>query len=405
MDQSQQNRTALFGMMMAFFVIGFMSAFNDILMPNFRHIFHLDYMEMSLVSFSFFISYGVFSIPMSVLTANMGYRNGILIGFLLNIVGGVIIMTSVNSGHYYLFLAALFIMSSGVVLMLISAMPFSLLLGQEKTASSRVTFVEVFHSLGAMIAPLFGGYLLLSASHFMSSSLIPSAHITNVSLQICYVIILIVLLVLVTILASLPMRQIQSRPNILQRAAFIELIKNKAFLACVFALFLYVGSEITVGGFMINFTKSQHIDGLTATDAASLVSLYWALLLVGRFFGSFILRAIRPRTMILLCSIGSILMLILNFFLSGYPAIFALVFVGLFNSIVFPTLYSLGLNYAKGREIVASGILAMSVVGGAIIPLIQGGVADHFSLQYSFIVPLLCYVMIMLYSFISRKNS
>lgn len=399
------NQSALLGLTMAFFVVGFMSAFNDILMPHFRFLFHLSYLKMTLVSFSFFIAYGVFSIPMSSLTASMGYKNGIIVGFLLNLIGSMIILLAVSLGDYYLFLLALFVAAAGVVLILVSAMPYSLLLGQEKTASSRVTFMEVFHSLGAMIAPLYGGYLLFSV---VAASGVPIHGIDSLSLKhmmdVCYFIIIVALVVLVTFIAALPMPKINLSSNLLSNHKALALFKNGPFLACVLALFLYVGCEVSIGGFMVNYAQTLQVPLMDKRIAADFVSVYWGLLLVGRFIGSFILRVMKPRLLVLLCTLCAIVLVASTFLTTGYTALLAMVAVGLFNSIVFPTVYSLGLKYANQNEISASGILALAVTGGAILPLVQGQIADSFNLQQSYLVPIVCYAIIVIYCLLSRRS-
>lgn len=391
----QKTRPALFGMMLAFFVIGYMSAFNDILMPDFRITFDLTYFQMTFVSFSFFIAYGVLSFPMGKITESIGFRWGIVVGFLLNILGCLTMLIAIEVHQFFILLSAIFIIAAGVVMLLVSAMPFTSLLGNARTSSARLSFVEVFHSLGSTVAPLIGGWAVF---HALSKAVASSAdpHVLSVHLQHIYVIMMLVLVVLVAVVVSLPMPLVKTHVD--EPAQTGKAIFNRAVVFCAIVLFLYVGAEVTIGGFMISDSLAVKSVHLTPIEASKYVSLYWFLLLIGRLLGSFLLRYIETTLLITLSVVGAIMMVSLSFMLTGILVVQALVAVGLFNAILFPCLYSTGLGAAKKHEAMASGVLAIGITGGAFIPIFQGYIADEYTLRVSYVVPLACFVLILFYS-------
>lgn len=391
----QKTRPALFGMMLAFFVIGYMSAFNDILMPDFKVTFNLSYFDMSFVSFSFFIAYGVLSFPMGKVTELTGFRWGIVIGLLLNILGCMAMLIAVQVHQFFILLSAIFIIAAGVVMLLVSAMPYTSLLGHEKTSSSRLSFVEVFHSLGSTVAPLIGGWAVFHAVGQMTlGHADPQA--LSVHMQHIYVAMMLVLVLFVAVIVSLPMPSVQTGYE--KRKREPSKVLTGSLLFCAMALFLYVGAEVTIGGFMISDAMAASNINITAIQAANYVSLYWFLLLIGRLLGSYILRFVETSLLISLSVTGAIVLVCVSFFLTGIHMVQVLVAVGLFNAILFPCLYSSGLGSAKQHEAIASGVLAIGIIGGAFIPMLQGYIADTFDLRVSYVVPLICFILILLYS-------
>jgi MFS transporter, FHS family, L-fucose permease len=380
-------KKALTSLTILFFMMGFITCLNDILVPYLKAIFSLSYSQAALVQFCFFAAYGLTSIPFSKLIERVGYQKGMVIGFTLAALGCLLFYPAVILHTYPLFLGALFVLASGIVLLQVAANPCVSVIGPKETASSRLTMAQAFNSLGTFIAPLFGAYFILSA-------LTNSMHAEGVVYP--YFFIAFVLIIIALVLSRLNLTGLESTAA--DESGWLEVLKEKGLLLGVIAIFAYVGAEVAIGSFLVNYVMD--ISHATETQAAPLVAFYWGGAMVGRFLGIFTLKAFAPARVLMTHALLAVILILISMQASGTLAIGSMVLVGLCNSIMFPTIFTLGIKGLKaGQEKKGSGLLATAILGGAIVPLLTGLLADRMGLHHSFILPVICYVYIAWFGF------
>ncbi|HSH87742.1 MAG TPA: sugar MFS transporter, partial [Methylophilus sp.] len=350
-------KKALTSLTILFFMMGFITCLNDILVPYLKAIFDLSYSQAALVQFCFFGAYGLTSIPFSKLIEQVGYQKGMVIGFALAAVGCLLFYPAVVMHTYPLFLGALFVLASGIVLLQVAANPCVSVIGPKETASSRLTMAQAFNSLGTFIAPLFGAYFILSA-------LSNSTHAEGVVYP--YFFIATVLIIIAVVLSRINLTGLESTEA--DQSRWTEVIKEKGLLLGVVGIFAYVGAEVAIGSFLVNYVMD--ISQVTETQAAPLVAFYWGGAMVGRFLGIFTLKAFAPARVLMTHALLAVILILISMQASGTLAIGSMVLVGLCNSIMFPTIFTLGIKDLKaGQEKKGSGLLATAILGGAIVPL------------------------------------
>ncbi len=375
-------KKALTSLTILFFMMGFITCLNDILVPYLKAIFALSYSQAALVQFCFFGAYGLTSIPFSKLIERVGYQKGMVTGFALAAVGCLLFYPAVVLHTYALFLGALFVLASGIVLLQVAANPCVSVIGPKETASSRLTMAQAFNSLGTFIAPLFGAYFILSA-------LANSTHAEGVVTP--YFFIASVLIIIAVVLSRLNLTGLETSEA--DESRWREVIKEKGLLLGVIGIFAYVGAEVAIGSFLVNYVMD--ISQVTETQAAPLVAFYWGGAMVGRFLGIFTLKAFAPAKVLMTHALLAVILIVISMQASGTLAIGSMVLVGLCNSIMFPTIFTLGIKDLKaGQEKKGSGLLATAILGGAIVPLLTGLLADRMGLHQAFILPVICYVYI-----------
>ncbi|HSI45501.1 MAG TPA: sugar MFS transporter [Methylophilus sp.] len=375
-------KKALTSLTILFFMMGFITCLNDILVPYLKAIFSLSYSQAALVQFCFFAAYGLTSIPFSKLIERVGYQKGMVIGFTLAALGCLLFYPAVILHTYPLFLGALFVLASGIVLLQVAANPCVSVIGPKETASSRLTMAQAFNSLGTFIAPLFGAYFILSA-------LTNSTHAEGVVYP--YFFIAFVLIVIALVLSRMNFTGLESSKA--DESGWLEVLKEKGLLLGVIGIFAYVGAEVAIGSFLVNYVMD--ISQVTETQAAPLVAFYWGGAMVGRFLGIFTLKAFAPARVLMIHALLAVILILISMQASGTLAIGSMVLVGLCNSIMFPTIFTLGIKGLKaGQEKKGSGLLATAILGGAIVPLLTGLLADRLGLHHAFILPVICYVYI-----------
>jgi FHS family L-fucose permease-like MFS transporter len=380
-------KKALTSLTILFFMMGFITCLNDILVPYLKAIFSLTYGQAALIQFCFFAAYGLTSIPFSKLIERVGYQKGMVIGFALAALGCLLFYPAVALHTYSLFLAALFVLASGIVLLQVAANPCVAVIGPKETASSRLTMAQAFNSLGTFIAPLFGAYFILSA-------LADSTHAEGVVYP--YFFIAFVLIVIALVLSRINLAGIETAEA--DESAWRDVLKEKGLLLGVIGIFAYVGAEVAIGSFLVNYV--MEISQVTETQAAPLVAFYWGGAMVGRFIGIFTLKAFAPAKVLTTHALLSVALILISMQATGTLAIISLVLVGLCNSIMFPTIFTLGIKGLKaGQEKKGSGLLATAIVGGAVVPLLTGLLADRLGLHHAFILPVICYVYIAWFGF------
>ncbi len=373
-----------------FFLFGFITCLNDTLVPHLKELFTLSYTQAMLIQFAFFSSYFVVSIPSSKFCETYGYQRGLFTGLGITALGAFGFLGSAHFVSFNLFLCAFFVLAAGITLIQVAANPYVTLLGPAATASARLTIVQAFNSLGTTVAPLVGSYLILSNQSVSS-------------VETPYLFIGVALIALAIFIAVVKLPSFKSQAS--EDAPWSEVFANRRLLMGMMAIFTYVGAEVAIGSFLINYLGTSHVLSLTPEVAGRYVAFYWGGAMVGRFLGTPLLARYSPGAILQIFATGTIVMTALSIFGSGEFAMWTILFVGLFNSIMFPTIFSQAIEGMKRGTEKASGLLCMSIVGGAIIPLFQGMMADRIELRFSFILPIICYGYIWVFAGYLRSKS
>ncbi|MGZ3184169.1 MAG: sugar MFS transporter [Telluria sp.] len=374
-----------------FFMWGLLTALNDVLIPHLKALYTLSYVQAMLVQFCFFGAYAIVSLPAGMLIKRIGYQSGAVAGLVIAAAGCALFYPASQSG-YALFLFGFFVLAAGITILQVAANPYVTVLGAPQTASSRLSLTQAFNSLGTTIAPTLGGMLILSGGA------LGAAQATAASVQKPYLALAASLLLLAVLFACARLPRIEHADDEdlhLDRATRHSVLSHPHLLMGAIGIFLYVGGEVSIGSFLINFIGEPNIGGLAPADAAHYVSYYWGGAMVGRFIGFAVMRYVSPGKALAFNAAMAIVLVLCAIFGQGHAAMWAVLAVGLFNSIMFPTIFSMAL-YRLGRFTgQASGILCMAIVGGAVVPFVQGVLADAAGVQWSFIVPAACYAFIL----------
>lgn len=403
---TDNNTVPLIIITILFFMWGLLTSMNDVLIPHLKSVYTLTYTQAMLVQFCFFGAYFVVSLPAGALIKKLGYQNGAVAGLIIAASGCALFYPAATSG-YAVFLLALFVLASGITILQVAANPYVTVLGPARTASSRLTLTQAFNSLGTTIAPWLGGILILGGAVLTADqlNLLSAAEVAEyrakeaASVQGPYLALAAALLGLALFFAfaKLPKIQHDDEPGVSGDIASNKesALSHKHLVLGAIGIFLYVGAEVSIGSFLINFFGEENIAGLKEADAAHLVSYYWGAAMIGRFIGFAVMRYVSPgKTLAFNCACAVLLVLTATF-TEGKLAMWAIIAVGLFNSIMFPTIFSMALHNLGKFTGQGSGILCMAIVGGALVPLLQGALADTLGLQISFLLPAACYLYIM----------
>lgn len=390
-----------------FFMWGFLTCLNDILIPHLKAVFELNYARAMLVQFTFFGAYFLMSLPAGRLVAHLGYKKGIVAGLAIVGVGALGFWPAAELRIYEAFLAALFVLATGITVLQVAANPYVALLGPESTSSSRLTLAQALNSLGTAIAPIFGGLLILgntvkSADQIAVMPLAEQiAYRTQEaqSVQGPYVglaVVLFLLAVFVYLFRLPALTETTEKADHLKHT-LREALRHRHVLFGVLGIFFYVGAEVAIGSFLVNYLSMPNIGGFTEQEATRYVSAYWTLAMIGRFAGSAIMVKFSPRKLLTIFAVLNVALLATTMLGEGRIAVYSIVATGLFNSIMFPTIFALGIERLGPLTGKASSLLIMAIVGGAIVPYLQGLLADSMGLHHAFILPLLCYGYIIFY--------
>ena len=386
---------AFFFLVSLFFMWGFITALNDILLPHVKRLFDLSYFGASLVQFSFFIAYGVVGIPSGFLVERLGHRTSIVVALVVMGMGCLLFVPAARFISYPVFLAALFVLASGIVVLQTAANPFVALVGNPESAATRLNLSQAVNSLGHTIAPSLGAFLILRDSEGLSVQAAADA------VRMPYVGLAVVLILLAVFFAA--MRLPAVRP---ERHVRGNLMAHRPLVLGAVAIFLYVGAEVSIGSYLVNFFTQPDIAGLTEEVAGYRVSLYWGGAMVGRFAGALLMLlvpGITAQRLLGFNAVAAILLVLATVVGNGESAMWTILAVGFFNSVMFANIFTLaiaGLGELTSR---ASGALVMAICGGAIVPLLQAELADRTSLQASFLVPAACYIYILFYGWIGWR--
>ena len=394
-----------------FFMWGFLTCLNDILVPHLKSIFDLSYARVMLVQFAFFSAYFLFSVPWSRFVNSIGYQSSMVLGLLTMALGAFLFVPAASAASYPLFLSALLVLATGITGLQVAANPYVDLLGKPETASSRLDLTQALNSLGTTIAPKVGGLLILSAAPLAVQQLrqlSPQAlHLYRVhqaaSVKMPYTVIFVALLLLAILIGMAKLPRIKTAAPRPGEKVNDSIWKHPNLLFGAIGIFTYVGAEVSIGSFLVNYFGLPEIAGLSAMTAAGYVSFYWGGAMVGRFLGAPLLRRVKPGRLLALCAVSAATLVVVSMALHGHTAMWSMLAVGFFNSIMFPTIFSLGVAELGPLTGNASGILNMAIVGGAILPVAQGVIADHIGVHHAFILPVICYFYILFYGLRGSK--
>ena len=395
---SQQNHNpALVVLTTLFFMMGFITCMNDILIPHLQKIFTLTNVQAMLVQFCFFTAYAIMSIPMGHLVGKIGYKNGVIGGFLLTAVGCLLFYPAADSQSYPTFLGALFILASGVTLLQVAGNPYVTLLAKPGKESATLTLVQAFNSLGTTIAPIIGAHFILADAAQKASK---AEQIASVQIPYLGLAGLLILLAVFVKMIRLPdARKIAVEESEHNHDGKTSVWQYKHLILGVVGIFCYVGAEVSIGSFMVNILG--FLKGLSHAEGAKLLSYYWGGAMVGRFLGSAVMARVAPnRYLAFNASVATALLVIAIMVGKGNVdiAMWALIAIGFFNSIMFPTIFSLATKNLGKFTNSASGILCTAIVGGALIPVLQGKIADDFGMMISYVAPAVCYLYIVFFA-------
>lgn len=399
-DAQKGNYTfALTSLTSLFFMWGFITCLNDILIPHLKGVFELSYSEAMLVQFCFFGAYFLVSLPAGAIVKKLGYQKGIVIGLTIAALGCLGFYPAASLHSYPVFLMALFVLASGITLLQVSANPYVSMLGDAKTASSRLTMTQAFNSLGTTVAPFFGAVLILN--HAAESM---SAQASAESVQLPYVFLASMLLALAAIFAWLKLPDLSVvEPSVSTNEKLGSAMQYRHLVLGAVGIFVYVGAEVSIGSFLVSFFAEPSIANLKESEAAKYIAYYWGGAMVGRFIGAAVLQKIDAGKLLSFNAALACLLILIAIISSGNIAMIAILMVGLCNSIMFPTIFSLALKGLGVHTSQGSGVLCLAIVGGAIIPLLQGGLADSIGIHFSFLLPVICYVFIVYYGLVGSK--
>ena len=401
-------KVALFGVSTLYFIFGFLTCLNDILVPHLKAVFALNYAQAALVQFSFFMAYFLMSVPSGHLVDRFGYQKGMVGGLLTAGLGCLLFYPAAGLRSYPVFLLALFILATGITLLQVAANPYVSLLGQPEGASARLTLASAFNSLGTTVAPLFGALLILApagvtmAVRGLDRATVEAqraAEAAAVRVPYLGLALALFLLALGTGLCPLPLGGGHPEGVEGQGGPFAHLLENPRLAWGALGIFMYVGAEVAISSFLVNYINLPAIGGIPLAASAKYVSVYWGGAMVGRFAGAAVMRKVPPARLLMVNAAVAGGLVWGTMLTQGRLSMWAILSVGFFNSIMFPTIFILAIKGSDGRLGQASGLLCMAIVGGAVVPVLQGLMADWLGMRAGFVLPALCYAYIMVYAF------
>jgi FHS family L-fucose permease-like MFS transporter len=393
-----------------FFIWGGITSLNDILIPKLKGLFQLSYTQAMLTQFAFFTAYAVISLPAGFLVARSGYGRGIAGGLAIMGLGCLLFVPAARMASYPLFLAALFVLASGITILQVAANPLIATLGPAQTSHSRLTFAQAFNSLGTAIWPYVGAQLILgSVADVDPSTLSGDALFVFQATEAAVISRTYVGIAVVLAAMAAAFWYWRTRLGTAGAAVGLSgsgaLLRERRLMAGVAAIFLYVGAEVTIGSLLANFLMQPSIMNLPERNAGEHVALYWTGAMVGRFVGAILLRVVSPGKLLGVFALGAVALIAAAVSLEGNAAGWALILVGLTNSVMFPTIFSLALEGLGEKSAQGSGLLCMAIVGGALVPLLGGVLADAFVLDAALLIPAACYLLIAAFGWSARKGS
>ena len=427
MNQQKNYRTAFIFLAVLFFLWGFITVLVDSLIPRLREVFTLSYFQAGMVQFSFFGAYFLISIPAGYILSKIGYKKGIILGLVTMAIGCLLFYPAASMRIFGIFMLAYFMLAAGMTVLQVAANPYVTVLGSEQTASSRLNLSQAYNSLGTAIAPAIGALFILKDKvmgveeiEAMDEAMRKSYYISEaatVQLPFLGIAIFIAIIALVFVFVKLPKIGNTSISN-----DYRSVLENKNLVMGAIGLFFYVGAEVALGSYMVNYFLSLDLAEIirnsnfmktiaewvltsgvaTSSDMAVVgvfVTFYWTGAMIGRFIGSYLTQLINPARVLVFFAIGAIVMIVISLMSTGLVAMWTLIAVGLFNSIMFPTIFSLALDGLGNDKPQGSGVLCTMIVGGAIIPPAFGFLTDSFGFKLAFLVIVFSYGFIFYFAY------
>jgi MFS transporter, FHS family, L-fucose permease len=394
-----------------FFAWGFLTCLNDILIPHLKSIFELNYYQAMFVQFAFFGSYFVFSYASAKMVDFFGYKRSMVAGLLVMAAGAFCFVPAANLASYPVFLGALIALAAGMTILQTSANPYVAILGPAKTASSRLNLTQAFNSAATFLAPIFGSIFIIAtaskpatqdAVRAMSPAQLQAYRVLQASsVKTPYIGLALALVALATIIALYKFPTIRSAEA--HGEVHDSIWRYSHLLLGAVGIFVYVGAEVSIGSFLVNYLNRPEIGNVSIETAGKMLSYYWGGAMVGRFIGSAVLQKVPAGKVLAFNAFVASLLVFTTMLTTGHVAMWSVLAIGLFNSIMFPTIFTLAIKGLGPLTGDGSGLLVASIVGGALIPLAQGKLADSFGLQPAFILPAICYLYIAYYGLVGSK--
>jgi FHS family L-fucose permease-like MFS transporter len=392
-----------------FFIFGGITSLNDVVIPKLKGLFTLSYGQVMLVQFAFFMAYFVISLPAAGIVRAIGYMRTAVVGLIAMTVGCLMFIPASSSGLFGMFLAALFVLAAGITIVQVVANPLISMLGPPATAHSRLTFAQAFNSVGTTVFPYVGSILILGSLANVDTSQLSRTALNAYRTRESHVIAatylgLATVLIIVAALVWLRRNRLKEEPA--EAVTFrhaLDLLKDVRFGFGASCIFLYVGAEVSIGSIIVNYLAQSSTMGLAPEDAGKHVPYYWGGAMVGRFIGAALLRVFSPGKVLAGAAAAVLALLLISANTVGAMSGWSLLAIGLFNSIMFPTIFTLASEGLGPRLAEGSGIICVAIVGGAIVPLITGHAADWIGLKPALLVPAVCYLGILSYGIYARR--
>ena len=427
-SKNKSYKSAFIFLTTLFFLWGFITVLVDSLVPRLKDVFEMSYAKTVLVQFAFFLAFFVFSLPAGFILSKIGYKKGIVLGLLTMALGCLLFYPAASYRAFPVFLIGYFTLAGGITILQVAANPYVALLGSEEGASSRLNLSQAFNSLGTTIAPVVGALFLLSDSVKNSEeiSLLNEIEKTDyymaeaATVQTPFLLIAFSIAILASIFAFIKLPQVMQESP---KGGYITLLKNKVLLMGALGIFVYVGAEVAIGSFLVNYFSDMNLAAIitesemmmqiantiastfnktfSGSDPKSLLGIfvifYWGGAMIGRFVGAYLTTIMKPGKVLGIFALLAISMILISINTTGLLSMWSILAVGLFNSIMFPTIFTLSLEGLGDLKAQASGLLCMAIVGGAIIPFAFGSLIDGFGFKTAFILTIICYGYILFY--------
>ena len=436
MSSNKSYKSALIFLTTLFFLWGFITVLVDSLVPRLKDVFEMSYAKTVLVQFAFFTAFFVVSVPAGAILSKIGYRKGIVLGLIIMALGCLLFYPAAEFRNFTIFLIGYFTLAGGITVLQVAANPYVALLGSEEGASSRLNLSQAFNSLGTTIAPVVGALFLLSDSVKTSEEINALSTLEKVdyyaaeaaTVQTPFLLIATFIGILAVVFAFIKLPKVMQESP---KGGYLSLLKNKLMLMGALGIFVYVGAEVAIGSFLVNYFNDMNLAILVAendtmmniantiastfnksfsnSDPKSLLGIfiifYWGGAMIGRFVGAYLTKIIPPGKVLSIFALLAIVMIAISINTQGLISMWSILAVGLFNSIMFPTIFTLTLEGLGELKAQASGLLCMAIVGGAIIPFAFGGLIDGFGFKTAFILTMICYGYILYYGKLKSSKS
>lgn len=390
-----------------FFMWGFITCLNDILIPALKAAFELNSTQSMLINSCFFGAFFFMAIPAGKIVEKVGYKKGIIVGLATCALGCFLFYPAAEIKVYGLFLGALFILASGITVLQVAANPYVTILGKPEGASSRLNLTQAFNSLGTTLAPIFGTYAIFGTVE---------GKLTADAVELPYIGLAATLAVLAFLIGIAKLPVIVSETDKTEPLKAGEAFKFSHLKLGVLAIFMYVGGEVAIGSFMAEYIQLESVLNIPLNEAGYYVSFYWMGAMIGRFIGAGVLTKVNPNKALGFAGIANIGLILISVFTTGYVSMITVVSIGLFNSIMFPTIFALAIKDLGKFTSQGASYLVMAIVGGALIPVVQGAIADFLAtegsnvheaknegIKIAYLLPILCYAYIAFYGFVGSK--